>query len=70
MLCRPRAPCDAQVATPGTSFMAELESALLYFICSELSTYRARGVTFRLSGADVPGEGEIKLLEGLRQVDS
>ena len=50
--------------------MAELESALLYFICSELSTYRARGVTFRLSGADVPGEGEIKLLEGLRQVDS
>jgi 5'-3' exonuclease len=26
------------VATPGTAFMARLEQALLYFICSELAT--------------------------------
>ena len=32
--------------------------------------YRARGLIFRLSGADVPGEGEIKLLSELRAIDA
>ena len=55
------------LATPGTYFMADLENALLYFVCSELSTWRARGLSFLISGADVPGEGEIKLLGALHR---
>ena len=58
---RPRG-ISSLVATPGTKFMRRFEEALLFFVCSELSTYRARGLRFLVSGADVPGEGEIKLL--------
>ena len=52
-------------ATPGTRFMARLEQALIYWCCQELSAYRARHLTFELSGSDVPGEGEVKILEWL-----
>ena len=34
--------------------MADLENALRCFVCSELSTWRARGLSFLISGADVP----------------
>ena len=52
-------------ATPGTQFMKKLEAALVYFVCSELLTHRARGLSFLVSGADAAGEGEIKLLGAL-----
>ena len=45
--------------------MARLEQALIYWCCQELSAYRARHLTFELSGSDVPGEGEVKILEWL-----
>ena len=57
------------VATPGTAFMRRLEDALVFFVCGELGTQRARGLSFFLSGADVPGEGEIKLLGALHQLE-
>ena len=50
-------------ATPGTKFMARLESALTYWCCSELGTRRARHLAFELSGSDVPGEGEVKIID-------
>ena len=56
--------------TPGTRFMQSFEAALIYFAYSELACYRARGLTFWVSGADVPGEGEIKLLGALRQIEA
>jgi len=52
-------------ATPGTRFMARLEQALIYWCCQELSSQRAKHLTFELSGSDVPGEGEVKILEWL-----
>ena len=56
---------SALCATPGTRFMASLEGALTYWICAELQTYRARGLRFLLSGSDVPGEGELKIVDWL-----
>ena len=55
--------------TPGTRFMDDFENAMLYFCCAELAAYRARGLTFWMSGSDVAGEGEIKLLGALRQIE-
>ena len=57
------------VATPGTRFMRMLEDALVYFVCSELTTQRAKGIRFLVSGSDVPGEGEIKCLNALHQLE-
>ncbi|KAL3929769.1 MAG: hypothetical protein SGPRY_001820, partial [Prymnesium sp.] len=52
-------------ATPGTSFMARAEAAVLYVCYSELGSARGRRLSFYLSGADVPGEGEVKILDWL-----
>ena len=49
--------------------MDDFENAMLYFCCAELAAYRARGLTFWMSGSDVAGEGEIKLLGALRQIE-
>ena len=56
-------------ATPGTSFMQRLEEALVYFCCEQLCTQRGSGLTFHVSGAETPGEGEFKLLEWLLAQD-
>ena len=48
--------------------MRSLEQALLFFACGELTTFRARRLSFLVSGADVPGEGEIKLLGALHML--
>ena len=46
--------------TPGTDFMAFVAGAAQYYVCSRLASNRWRGVAVELSGADVPGEGEVK----------
>jgi len=51
--------------TPGTQFMERLEEALVYWICSELSTARGRHLRILLSGSDAPGEGEFKIMDWL-----
>ena len=56
-------------ATPGTIFMQRLEEALVYFCCEQLCTQRGSGLTFHVSGAETPGEGEFKLLEWLLAQD-
>lgn len=62
------------LATPGTAFMSSLESALLYWSSAEALR---RGVPrspagasmppcrYFVSGADMPGEGELKILSWL-----
>ena len=51
-------------ATPGTKFMARLESALDVLVLLRARTRRARHLAFELSGSDVPGEGEVKITIG------
>ena len=53
--------------TPGSPLMQFVNDALEYFICARLEGSHAyRKVQWELSGADVPGEGELKLLSRLR----
>lgn len=57
---------DARVCdiTPGTAFMKAAVDALLYFIYQRAAQGRYRNVKWYVSGADVPGEGEVKVSRG------
>ncbi|KAA8915313.1 hypothetical protein TRICI_002542 [Trichomonascus ciferrii] len=60
-------PFDSNAITPGTEFMAKLTSQLKYFInrkVSEDATWQ--GIDVILSGHEVPGEGEHKIMEQIR----
>ena len=53
--------------TPGSPLMRFVADAREYFICARLEGSAAlKRVQWELSGADVPGEGELKLLSRLR----
>jgi len=55
--------------TPGTTFMHEVKQACMYYVCVRLAmSYKFRNVAFYLSGADVPGEGEVKILEWIHNL--
>ena len=52
--------------TPGTEFMYTLRRACEYFAASRVAgSYRFRDVAFYISGSDVAGEGEVKIIEWL-----
>ncbi|KAL8286442.1 hypothetical protein RQP46_004459 [Phenoliferia psychrophenolica] len=58
---------DSNCITPGTPFMARLNAQLKYFIAKKVSEDADwRGVEIVLSGHDVPGEGEHKIMECIR----
>jgi len=64
----PREPFDSNCITPGTEFMAALSAQLAFFIRHKVETdahWRAPHII--LSGHEVPGEGEHKIMEYLRR---
>ncbi|KAL9105404.1 MAG: hypothetical protein Q9227_009422 [Pyrenula ochraceoflavens] len=61
-------PFDSNCITPGTEFMAKLTQQLKYFISKKVSEDADwQGVEIVLSGHEVPGEGEHKIMEYIRQ---
>ncbi|KAL9596504.1 MAG: hypothetical protein Q9219_005765 [cf. Caloplaca sp. 3 TL-2023] len=60
-------PFDSNCITPGTEFMAKLTKQLKYFINKKISEDADwQGVDIVLSGHEVPGEGEHKIMEYIR----
>jgi 5'-3' exoribonuclease 1 len=58
---------DSNCITPGTEFMAKLTEQLKYFISKKISEDKDwQGVEIVLSGHEVPGEGEHKIMEYIR----
>ena len=64
-------PFDSNCITPGTEFMARLTRQLKYFIAKKVSEdIDWQGCEIVLSGHEVPGEGEHKIMEYIRQAKS
>lgn len=62
---------DSNCITPGTEFMAKLTQQLKYFISKKVTEdVDWQGVEIVLSGHEVPGEGEHKIMEYIRQAKS
>lgn len=61
-------PFDSNCITPGTEFMAKLTEQLKYFVSKKISEDKEwQGVDIVLSGHEVPGEGEHKIMEYIRR---
>lgn len=64
-------PFDSNCITPGTEFMARLTQQLKYFIAKKITEdIDWQGCEIVLSGHEVPGEGEHKIMEYIRQAKS
>ncbi|PHH87800.1 hypothetical protein CDD83_8386 [Cordyceps sp. RAO-2017] len=60
-------PFDSNCITPGTEFMAKLSQQLRYFVNKKISEDTEwQGCEVVLSGHEVPGEGEHKIMEYIR----
>jgi 5'-3' exoribonuclease 1 len=54
--------------TPGTEFMSELNRQLRFFVAKKIEEdVKWRGFNVLFSGADVPGEGEHKIMDFIRK---
>ncbi|OII73101.1 exonuclease [Cryptosporidium ubiquitum] len=62
---------DSNCITPGTTFMYELRIQLEFFINHQINTDPLwKNLEVILSGADVPGEGEHKIMDFIRCIKS
>ena len=62
---------DSNCITPGTEFMAMVSKHLKYFIRRKIKTDALwQRITVIFSGHEVPGEGEHKIMEYMRQAKS
>ena len=61
-------PFDGNCITPGTEFMAKLSKHLKYFLVKKMSEDSAwKNIQVIFSGHDVPGEGEHKIMNFVRE---
>ena len=51
--------------TTGTTFMLEIHSSLMYYICLKLTSKAQQHLQFEFSDSNVKGEGELKILSRL-----
>lgn len=64
-------PFDSNSITPGTEFMANLTNNLKYFIHKKITEDSSwANIEIILSGHEVPGEGEHKIMEYIRSIRS
>lgn len=64
-------PFDSNAITPGTEFMAKLTDNLKYFVHKKMTEdVRWSNVKIILSGHEVPGEGEHKIMNFIRTIKS
>ncbi|KAG2735510.1 hypothetical protein G9P44_001724 [Scheffersomyces stipitis] len=64
-------PFDSNSITPGTEFMAKLTDNLKYFIHKKITDdSNWANIKIILSGHEVPGEGEHKIMEYIRTIRS
>jgi 5'-3' exoribonuclease 1 len=60
---------DSNCITPGTEFLAMVSETISYFIRQKLKEDAAwHGLTIIFSGHDIPGEGEHKIMQHIRQM--
>lgn len=60
-------PFDSNCITPGTEFMAKLTQHLRFFVQKKIQEDPMwQGITVIVSGPDVPGEGEHKVMDYIR----
>lgn len=62
---------DSNCITPGTEFMAKLNEQLKYFVNYKITTDKLwQKCKVLLSGSEVPGEGEHKIMDYIRYMKS
>ena len=67
----PKEVFDSNCITPGTAFMAELSQQLRYFIAHKMANDAEwQQIQVVLSGPEVPGEGEHKIMDFIRAAKS
>jgi hypothetical protein len=54
---------DRRMITPGCRFTGQILNALAFFICQRLSSRKYEHIKFFVSGANVAGEGELKIMK-------
>ena len=62
---------DSNCITPGTEFMAKVSDTIKYFIRQKIKQDPLwRNLTVIFSGHEIPGEGEHKIMDHIRQMKS
>ena len=62
---------DSNCITPGTEFMAKVSETIKYFIRQKIKQDPLwRNLTVIFSGHEIPGEGEHKIMDHIRQMKS
>jgi 5'-3' exoribonuclease 1 len=62
---------DSNCITPGTPFLAEVSKTIQYFIRKKIKEDPLwRDLTIIFSGHDIPGEGEHKIMQHIREMRS